>query len=378
MGSGRIMPSPVFADETVIARGLPVVGPVDLNSVSETVAKEKPPRSHFTHFVLAMVLALGSPTPAGAYQTFGIQAGSNVVVVKWRTLPVRYYVTDRGTSDVTSTQFRDTASRAFTTWQNVSTAQVSAQFVGFTSAEPTDEDGQNTLGFQTRADLERVLGTTSFLFDDSTGELIEADIFFNAAFPWSVAASGEAGKFDLESIILHETGHFFGLGHSALGETQLLGSGGRQVIAAEAVMFPIAFAPGNTLDRTPFADDIAGMSQLYPRSGFSAASGSITGRVTKNGHGVVGAHVVAFNPATGVLVGNFTLDDAGTFTISSLTPGLYVVRVEPLDDADLDSFFGEDVIPLVDTSFQVGYYQGLVAVPAGGSSAAIEVKVTAK
>ncbi len=327
---------------------------------------------------LCVLLALGQPWPALAYQTYGITVGGKTLPVKWTTLPVRYFVTDRGTPDVTSTQFRDAAARAFTTWQNVSTASVSAQFVSFTSAEPDQEDGQNTLGFESRPDLDRVLGSTSFLFDEATGEMIEADIFFNSAFPWSVAAAGESGKFDLESIILHETGHLFGLGHSALGETELIATGGRRVIAADAVMFPIAFSPGIVVDRTPTADDIAGLTEIYPRSGVAAQFGSLGGRVTKNGQGVIGAHAVAFNPATGVLVGNFSLDSSGTFLIQSLTPGPYIVRVEPLDDADLDSFFDAATIPLVDLDFRVAYYQGLVVVPAGGSSQQIEVKVTAK
>jgi hypothetical protein len=327
---------------------------------------------------LCLLLALGQPWTAAAYQTYGISVGSTLVVVKWRTLPVRYFVTDAGTTGVTASQFRDAAGRAFATWQAVTSASVSAQFVGFTSAKPDEEDSQNTLGFESRPDLDRVLGSTSFLFDDATGEIVEADIFFNTAFPWSVATAGEAGKFDLESIILHETGHLFGLGHSGIGETELLAGGGRRVTAAAAVMFPIAFSPGNITDRKLFADDIAGLSEIYPRTGFTSESGSIGGRVTKNGQGVLGAHVVAFNPSTGALVGSFSLDGRGAFAISSLAPGPYVIRVEPMDDADLESFFDDSLVRTVDIDFRVTYFQGLVVVPPGGGAQPIEVKVTPK
>jgi hypothetical protein len=327
---------------------------------------------------VSMTLALGYAWPAAAYQTYAIQVGDRLLPVKWNQLPVRYFVTDRGVSGVTSTQFRDAASRAFATWQNVATASASATFAGLTSAEPDDEDNQNTLGFQSRPDLERVLGSTSFFIDDTTGAILETDILFNTTFPWSVAAAGESGKFDLESIILHETGHLFGLGHSALGETELIAGGGRRVIAAESVMFPIAFSPGIVTDRTLRADDIAGLSEVYPRSGSSGSTGAMTGRVTKNGQAVFGAHVVAFNPATGALVGNFTVDTQGHVTITGLSPGPYVVRVEPIDDADLESFFDDSAIPEVDINFRVAYFRGFVVVPAGGASQPFEVQVTAK
>src|SRR5262249_7903163 len=144
---------------------------------------------------------------------------------------------------LTSTDLQAAVGRAFSSWHAVSTASIAYQFVGYTSALPGEDDGQSTLGFLDRPDLERVLASTSYLIDDVTGELLESDIFFNAAFPWSVAANGETGRFDLETIALHEIGHLNGLGHSALGETALI-SGGRRVIAAQAVMFPIAFPPG--------------------------------------------------------------------------------------------------------------------------------------
>jgi hypothetical protein len=328
--------------------------------------------------VLSAWLALGHAGPAFAYQTFGVKVGNRVVQVKWSRLPVRYYVTDRGAAGVTAAQFRDTAARAFATWQGVAAASVSATFAGFTAAEPDDEDNQNTLGFASRPDLARVLGSTSYFIDDTTGEILETDIFINSAFPWSVSSSGESGKFDLESIILHETGHLFGLGHSSLGETELIAGGGRRVIAAEAVMFPIAFSAGIVKNRTPRADDIAGLSEIYPSQSTTSDAGGVTGRVTKNGQGLFGAHVVAFSPGTGVMVGNFTTSGQGNVTITGLSPGPYILRVEPVDDADLDSFFDLSAVPTIDINFRVTYSQGFVLVPRGGTSKPFEVKVIAK
>ena len=53
----------------------------------------------------------------------------------------------------------------------------SASFVGFTTAEPAGGDTQVTIGFQSRPELDRVLGSTSIHTDDATGAILEADIF---------------------------------------------------------------------------------------------------------------------------------------------------------------------------------------------------------
>ena len=108
-----------------------------------------------------------------------------------------------------------------------------------------------------------------------------------------------------------------------MGETELR-AGGRRVIAAEAVMFPIAFAAGNIADRTLKADDIAGISDIYRPRASTRETGSISGKVTKSGPGVLGAHVVAFNMRTGKLVGGFSLSEDGSFVIAGLEPGPHV------------------------------------------------------
>ena len=89
-----------------------------------------------------------------------------------------------------------------------------------------------------------------------------------------------------------------------------------------------------------------------------------------------GAHVVAFNPATGAMVGNFSLNSQGQFSIAGLTPGSHIVRVEPLDDADVESFFESE--PRTDIDFRPAFSDRLVGVPRGGDSGAIEIQVVGK
>jgi hypothetical protein len=276
---------------------------------------------------------------------------------------------------VSPADFQSAVAKAFATWQAVPTATITFEFAGFTSAEPFDDDDVSTLGFQSHPEMDRVLGATGFVVDDVTGDIIESDVFFNSAFRWSVAAAGDPAAFDLQSTATHEIGHFLGLGHSALGETELLPTGGRRVIASGAVMFPISFGRGRINDRELDADDITGVSDIYPESTFRNRTGGIRGHVLRAGRPVFGAHVVAFNPNTGDLVGGFSLDAQGTFQIAGLAPGAYVVRVEPLDDADVDSFFDA---ANVDIDFAVTFYPHLVIVPIGGVGESIDVTVRAK
>jgi hypothetical protein len=164
-----------------------------------------------------------------------------------------------------------------------------------------------------------------------------------------------------------------GLGHSAIGETEVMG-GNRRVLSTGAVMFPIAIGPGDISGRRLDPDDIAGISDLYPDNNFNASTGSISGQVTRNGRGIFGAHVVAFDPGNGEQIANFTLTQDGAFSIAGLRPGPHVIRVEPLDDADIDSFF--DASEPVDLTFRTKYYERLVIVPRGGDSGAVQIAVS--
>jgi hypothetical protein len=324
---------------------------------------------------LVLVALLLLPSRADAYLEFTITVGGQSTAFKWKASPVRWFATDRGVPGVSASQFQAAIASAFATWQAVPTASISFQFAGFTGAEPFDDDNMPVLGFQSEPELERVLGATGFVIDTLTGEIVESDVFFNSAFAWSTGP-GDPTRFDLQSVATHEIGHFIGLGHSALGETEVRPEGGRRVIATGAVMFPISFGRGITLDRQLQPDDIAGVSDLYPDDSFRTDTGVVRGRVVKNGSGVLGAHVVAFNPATGRMIGGFTLNRDGEFQIAGLDPGPHVIRVEPLDDGDIESFFGG--LEPIDLNFQPAFYQRLFVAPPGGVGERVTVTVRPK
>jgi hypothetical protein len=333
-------------------------------------------RPSFLAVLSTVALVLAASGSADGYLKLGTRSQSGGTVnLRWRNLPVRYYVTDGGASGVSAPEFQGAITRAFNTWNGVDSANTSSQFAGFTQARPLADDGMPVIGYLSRPELERTLAATTFLIDVTNGEIVESDIFFNTAFPWSTAAAGETGRFDVESIALHEIGHLYGLGHSAIGETEVR-PGGRRVLGAEAVMFPIAFTAGSTADRQLRPDDVAGITDIYPGGIEARRLGSISGRVTKNGAPVRGAHIVAYNPSTGVLIGGFTMGDDGAFTIASLEAGPHVLRAEPLDDGDIESFF--DRTTNVDLDFRVQFHDRVIVVPRGGGVRGVEIKVSPK
>lgn len=325
--------------------------------------------------ICVLVLIAAGETGLNAYLKLGTRLpNGSLATMHWNAFPIRYFVTNRDVPGVTAPQLQQAIDHALGTWGAVPDVSISTSFGGFTLTPPLTGDGPTVIGFQDRPELDRVLGATSFTVDTTNGDILESDIFLNSSFAWSVAANGETGRQDVESIVLHETGHLLGLGHSALGETELV-NGGRRVLGAASIMFPIAFTAGS-LNRVLHPDDTAGLQDIYGNAQFKSSTGSITGKITKNGSGVLGAHVVAFNPATGTMVGGFTSTDDGTYTIGSLAPGTYVLRVEPLDDGDAGSFLSASTN--IDLNFKPTFATQLATVPRGGTARVVNVQVQAK
>lgn len=114
-------------------------------------------------------------------------------------------------------------------------------------------------------DEDNTLAKTTVTFSNETGEIYDADIEVNTATN-AVSVDNSKVKYDLQSIMTHEVGHFLGLGHS--GDPQ-------------ATMFA-SYEPGSIDLRAISNDDVAAVCTVYPptrkatcdttpRGGFSAS-----------------------------------------------------------------------------------------------------------
>jgi uncharacterized protein (TIGR03437 family) len=110
---------------------------------------------------------------------------------------------------------------------------------------------------------------------------------------------------------VHEIGHSLGLQHTYTSSAM-----------------STAATRATSLTKPIDADDIAGLSVLYPANNFSSSTGKFSGRVTANGSGVHMASVVAIRDSYGA-VSTLTNPD-GTFEIDGLPPGQYFLYVHPL------------------------------------------------
>jgi hypothetical protein len=95
-------------------------------------------------------------------------------------------------------------------------------------------------------------------FDNRSGAIFDVDMAFNAAhFTFSTDATCDPDAADLDAVLTHEFGHFFGLDHSE---------------KADATMAPTS-GPGDCAKRDLTVDDSAGFCAIYSAPEEAASDG---------------------------------------------------------------------------------------------------------
>ncbi len=312
-------------------------------------------------FLLPALLLLATVPAAWAYQRITVGSVSLYWPSSW--MPVRYLLQEDGSADIGDDSEWLAIHRAFEAWEEVPAAGI--DFAEDTTSDPARTDFASAdihlIWFDENDDsgyfagASGTIAVTPITYNVGTGAILDADIIFNGD-DHSFSTDKSGGTFDVQSIATHEVGHFLGLDHAA---------------SLASTMYPYA-ETARTVARSLTADDIGGVSEIYPSGGGTAA---ISGFVVRSSDSVpiTGAHVIAMNDQ-GVVVTTTLSGALGTFILKQLPADDYLVLAEPLDGPVTGSNLASSVGGSVSTNFSSTYLGGnstpsIVTASAGSTTA---------
>jgi hypothetical protein len=335
--------------------------------------------------LLVGAFVVASADPAAAFIRLTRQGTTSVVQGHWldTDLPLKSAV-DPTNADIPSATALAIVQASAQSWVDINTCYFTAdvhQWAAPESAPSLTFDGQNSMFFD-NANVNFAPGGGVIAFVRSIvnlvdGQTLDADMVFNDAgffcsttSPVLTPAPAGQSSVDLQAVVTHEYGHYFGLDHTSI---------------ANSTMVP--FISNNTTQRSLELDDRAGLSAVYPESAarglspggvdFGATTGKLSGTVISgyNGSAIFGAHVEAFNLAAptpenqiSAISGELTVRNGqGDWTIYGLPPGTYAIAIIPLDgvntvaaDANVGGIFNG-----LDINFEPEFYNGASEGPDG-------------
>lgn len=220
------------------------------------------------------------PEPAGhtEYGTYG---------TKWSDPDLTYGFADH-TTDLTVAAQEAAVARALSTWSSVSPltfTEVADCGLAFDSPNCQTPDLRILFGTGDHGggvhdpDFDGPGGTAAHAFyPPPNGSSAAGDLHLDDAETWSTSGGG----MDLESVVLHETGHSLGLAHASASQCPQQASANRPIMCGTII----------GIDRTVAPDDIAGIQALYGLPAVSCAGWAVTVDLSKGEEPTSGADVI--------------------------------------------------------------------------------------
>ena len=183
----------------------------------------------------------------------------------WPVPCTSYNLQKDATAGISFGQFQQIASVSFSAWTKVDCGGAGPSIQAI-ELEPISEahacynqaaPNVNAILFQTNkwpySNSGSTLALTTVTFNTETGEIYDVDMEINSATA-TITAGDTDIKYDLQSILTHEAGHYFGLAHRPKADTEPV---------CPATMCA-TYKSGTTVLRTLQPDDIAGICAIYP------------------------------------------------------------------------------------------------------------------
>ena len=306
--------------------------------------------------ITALAVGLCVPIAGSAFliQTF---VGRNGPVSQvWDSDVVRFSIDSAGSDDLETERAIEILRQSFHIWDEVPTSSLRFEDTGLLSAQPRSGDNRNHVVFDESgrwldAPPETgIIAVTRINSDSFTGRIEDADIIFNGR-DFNFGEGSSPRFVNLMDVAAHEVGHLIGLDHTPLeGPSE-----------TRPTMNPFYDAAGPGEASTLEADDIAGVSIMYPTPAFLTSSATISGRVDDDlGDDVFGALIAAENINTGEIVSTLTgafpdRGGRGDYFLRGLTAGSHRISIAPIRGRINERNFG-GIFEEFDTSFPVEFY----------------------
>ena len=225
---------------------------------------------------------------------------------------IEVFVNGTNSISISPTQVQSISQDAVNSWNDHSKISMRKN-----EGAGTNQEGLNEVYFSSDPSVFNglgVLGVTLVSFNQTSGQILEADILINDSYSFTTS------KLDqnyLGNVLTHEFGHLLGLGHG-----QVVGS---------TMFYALARGQSDISD-----DDAAGVYSTYPN--LNPLLGTVSGKIVGGSKllAVFGAHVQAISSKTGKVMGAALSNYDGTFDINGLPrDDQYYIYTAPIEKKGL-------------------------------------------